>query len=145
MPIVKICQNQPTLAVRITTPGCNGGQLVDYKQVRLVISAPERTTHEPLLSPQCFKGCWFGHDLKKWEDSFIPPDQLPLLIYPAFGTNDDGDIVFILDSQLWKRVGRYIGSVAFNDGQKILELDLDICTTQFIADKISTDNIPCRG
>lgn len=145
MPIVKICQNQPTLAVRITTPGCNGGQLVDYKQVRLVISAPERTTCEPLLSPQCFKGCWFGHDLKKWEDSFIPPDQLPLLIYPAFGTNDDGDIVFILDSQLWKRVGRYVGSVEFNDGQKILELDLDICTTQFIADKISTDNIPCRG
>ena len=145
MPIVKICQNQPTLAVRITTPGCNGGQLVDYKHVRLVISAPERTTHEPLLSPQCFKGCWFGHDLKKWEDSFIPPDQLPLLIYPAFGTNDDGDIVFILDSQLWKRVGRYVGSVEFNDGRKILELDLDICTTQFIADKISTDNIPCRG
>ena len=145
MPIVKICQNQPTLAVRITTPGCNGGQLVDYKQVRLVISAPELTTHEPLLSPLCFSGRWFGHDLKKWEDSFIPPDQLPLLIYPAFGTNDDGDIVFILDSQLWKRVGRYVGSVEFNDGQKILELDLDICTTQFIADKISTDNIPCRG
>ena len=70
---------------------------------------------------------------------------MPLLIYPAVGTNDDGDIVFILDSQLWKRVGRYVGSVEFNDGQKILELDLDICTTQFIADKISTDNIPCRG
>ena len=145
MPIVKICQNQPTLAVRITTPGCNGGQLVDYKQVRLVISAPERTTCEPLLSPQCFKGCFPGHDVDRWNDSFISPDQLPLLIYPAFGINDDGDIVFILDSQLWKRVGRYVGSVEFNDGQKILELDLDICTTQFIADKISTDNIPCRG
>ena len=145
MPIVKICQNQPTLAVRITTPGGTGGQLVDWKQVRMVIVPPPRQTWELPLSPQCFKGCWPTHDIEKWNDSFILPETQPLLIYPAFGTNEDGDIVFVLDSQLWKRVGRYIGLIEFNSGEKILELDLDICTTQFIADRVSTESVPCGG
>ena len=145
MPIVKICQNQPTLAVRITTPGCNGGQLVDWKQVRMVIVPPPRQTCELPLSPQCFKGCWPTHDVEKWNDSFILPETLPLLIYPAFGLNEEGEVEFVLDSQLWKRVGRYIGSIESISGEKILTLDLDICTQQFIADRVSVSSVPCGG
>lgn len=145
MAIIKICEGQPSLAVRIVTPGCNGSQLVDYKQIRLVIVAPPRTPCEFPLSPQEFSGCWPAHDVQKWNDSFILPETQPLLIYPAFEVNDDGDIVFLFDSKLWERKGRYIGLVEFLDGTKILELDLDICSQKFVADRISTQSVPCGG
>lgn len=145
MAIVRICQGQPELAVRLTTSGCNGAQLVDWQQVRLVIVPPPRQTCELPLSPQVFKGCWPTHDIESWNNSFILPETLPLLIYPAFGTNEDGDIVFALDEQLWKRRGRYIGVIEFINGEKITELDLDICTQQFVADRVSLNSVPCGG
>lgn len=145
MAIVRICQGQPELAVRLTTAGCNGAQLVDWKQVRLLIVPPARTTCELPLSPQCFKGCWPTHDIEKWNASFSLPESQPLLIYPAFGTNEDGDIVFVLDEQLWKRRGRYIGLIEFINGEKITELDLDICTQPFVADRVSLNSLPCGG
>jgi len=145
MAIVRICQGQPELAVRLTTAGCNGAQLVDWQQVRLLIVPPPRTTCELPLSPQVFKGCWPAHDIEKWNNSFILPENQPLLIYPAFGTNEDGEIVFVLDEQLWKRRGRYIGVIEFTNGEKITELDLDICTQQFVADRVSLNSLPCGG
>lgn len=143
MPIVRVCQGQPELAVRLVTPGCDGAQLIDWRQVRLVIAPPERQTCETPLSPQVFKGCWPGHDTEKWNDSFALPETQPLIIYPAFAVNEDGDIVFILDSQIWQRRGRYVGIIEFNNGEKITELDLDISSLQFIADRVSTRSTPC--
>jgi len=145
MPIVKICQGQPSLAVRLVTAGCDGSQLVDYKQIRMVIVAPERTPCERPLSPQCFKGCWPTHDIEKWNNSFILPESRPILIYPAFEVNDEGEIVFLLDSKLWQRQGRYIGRIEFLDGEHITDLDLDICSQRFIADRVSLDTVPCGG
>lgn len=143
MPIVKICQGQPELRVRITTTGDNGAQLVDYKHLRLVISAPCEPRSELPLSPQEFKGCWPGHDTAKWNSSFELPERRPLLIYPAFDTDENGDIVFRLDSQIWNRLGRYIGTVETTSGQKILALDLDICSNMFIPDRISVVSTSC--
>lgn len=143
MPIVKICQGQPELAVRITTPGVHGSQLIDYKHIRLVILPPPEPRCELPLSPQRFKGFWPGHDVERFNASFIRPEEMPLLIYPALKVNDQGETVFRLDDQLWKRTGRYVGSIEFNNGQKIAMLDLDISTQQFILDKVTVNSQTC--
>lgn len=136
MPIIKICQGQPSLAVKITTPGTHGAQLVDYKHLRLVIAPPIEPREELPLSPQRFSGFWPGHDIDKWNNSFTLPEEQPLLIYPALYVNDDGETVFRLDDQLLGHVGRYVGIIELN-GQKILELDLDISTQRFILDQVT--------
>lgn len=142
MPIIKICQGQPSLAVKITTPGTHGAQLVDYKHLRLVIAPPIEPREELPLSPQHFSGFWPGHDTDKWNNSFILPEEQPLLIYPALYINDDGETVFRLDDQLLGRVGRYVGIIELN-GQKILELDLDISTQRFILDQVTVYSKTC--
>lgn len=145
MPIVKICQGQPSLAVRIVTPGCNGGQVIDYKQLRLVIMSPPAKRCELPLSPQHFSGFYPTHDVDKWNESFILPEEEPLLIYPAFDVNDNGDIVFRLDRQMWCRRGRYVGVIETIDGRKLVELDLDISTQQYIADTVTVNSYSCGG
>lgn len=145
MPIVRICQGQPELKVRLSTGGCNGQQLVDYHHLRLVIIAPHCNRCELPLSPQKFTGCWPGHDTEKWNESFILPEEQPLLIYPAFDVDENGDIVFRLDSQLWQRTGRYVGLVETTDRQKLVELDLDICTNKFIIDRVTVGSNSCGG
>lgn len=140
--IVKICQGQPELSIRIVTPGCNGGQLINYKDIRMCIYAPK--CEESLLSPMCFTGCWPGHDVEAYnERNCLPPQDMPLLVYPAFTINDNGETVFRFDAKLWERRGRYVGVIEFTDGTKITELDLDICNQPFIADRISLTSQSC--
>lgn len=143
MPIVKICQGQPQLAVRIVTAGADGMQLVDYKKLRLLIVPYPVARQELPLSPQHFEGFWPSHDVEKWNESFILPEEEPLLIYPAFDVNDEGEIVFRLDRQIWCRRGRYMGIVETIDGQKIVELDLDISSQRFITDRVSVNSYQC--
>lgn len=146
MPITKICQGQPYLSVRISAPGCQGGRLIDYEKIRLVISAPPRTTCEMPLSPQHFTGCWPGHDLEKYERSFNLPEQLPVITYDAFKCSPEGDIVFRLDALLFKVMppGRYIGSVEFKNGEQITVLDLDLCNDYFVLDRVTVGGMECQ-
>ena len=135
--IVRICRGQPELAVRVVAPGCDGGQLVDWEDIELCILAPKCTCEGP-FSKLYFKGCgWWGHDVDRWNEQQVPREEIPVLVYPAFDTDDDGNIVFKFDSKLWQRAGRYVGLIRFKDGTEITRLDLDICTTQFLADKVT--------
>lgn len=139
--ITRICWGQPELAVRLVQPGCNGGQLIDYEHIRLVITAPACPYR--LKSEQVFYGCWPSYETP-WSDGILP-HELPALVYPAFDTNDEGEIVFRFDSHLWKLPpGRYIGSVELNDGRQLAELDIDLCTTPVIIDKTRVTNRACN-
>ena len=98
--IVRICRGQPELAVRVVAPGCDGGQLVDYEDMELCILAPKCTCEGP-FSKLYFKGCgWWGHDIDRWNEQQVPPEQMPVLVYPAFDVNDNGEIVldFAIDA-----------------------------------------------
>ena len=142
--IVRICRGQPELAVRVVAPGCDGGQLVDYEDMELCILAPKCTCEGP-FSKIYFHGCgWWGHDMDRWNEQQVPPEQMPVLVYPAFDVNDNGEIVFKFDSKLWERAGRYVGLIRFKDGTEITRLDLDICTTGFIADKVTVKSYSCH-
>jgi hypothetical protein len=141
MAIIKILRGQPSLAVRLVTQGAPGQQLVDYKNVRLVIMASREPRLEPPLSPQHFSGYWPGHDVESWNDQFVLPEELPLLVYPAFTVNDDGEIVFRFDDKINKRMGRYLGVIELNDGTILTTLDLDICTQIWVADRVTTERL----
>lgn len=139
-PITRICMGQAELAIRLVQPGCDGGQLVNYEDVRLVIAAPY-CSHR-LKSPQLFRGCWPGFETP-WIDS-PPPHELPALVYPAFETNDEGMTVFRFDDKLWKfPPGRYIGTIEFNNGMVLAKLDIDLCSAPFILDKVTVTSAAC--
>ena len=138
--ITRICQGQPELAVRLVQPGCDGGQLIDCNNIRLVISAPSCPCL--LKSPLLFTGCWPGYDTP-WEDN-VRPDELPALVYPAFDINDKGETVFRFDDKLYKMPpGRYIGSIELNDGRRLAELDIDLCTQPVIIDSVTVTSKTC--
>lgn len=146
MAITKICQGQPYLSVRLSAPGCQGGQLIDYEKIRLVITAPQRTTCEMPLSRLHFTGCWPGHDTEKYERQFDPPDQRPIICYDAFKCSPDGDIVFRLDAMLYKVLppGRYVGLIEFKNGTPIVKLDIDLCFDQFVLDRVTVGGYECQ-
>lgn len=140
-PIIQICRGQPELAVRLVQPGCRGGQLVDYRNIRLVIQAP--TCHGRQASHLCFKGCWPGHNTP-WE-SRAPIQELPILVYPAFTLNGMGETVFRLDEQLWRYPsGRYIGNIELLDGTHLSTLDIDLCNVPVIIDSITLTEPSCN-
>lgn len=145
MPIVRIKEGQPEIRVRIVAPGCPGEQLVDWAHLRLVIMPPPSKRCELPLSCQHFSGCFPGHDVEKWNESFVLPEEQPLLIYPAFDTDENGDVVFRLDRQIWERRGRYLGVIETTSGEKLLDLDLDICSQKFIADRVTVGTNSCGG
>ena len=143
--IVRICRGQPELAVRVVAPGCDGGQLVDYEDMELCILAPKCTCEGP------FSKIYFqwaaaggGTTLTAGTSSRCRRRRCPVLVYPAFDVNDNGEIVFKFDSKLWERAGRYVGLIRFKDGTEITRLDLDICTTGFIADKVTVKSYSCH-
>lgn len=137
--ITRICKGQPELAVRLVQPGCMGGQLVT-ENLRLVITAPQCQCH--LKSPLLFTGCWPGFTTP-WSDA-VYPHELPAVVYPAFETNDDGDVVFRLDDLLWKMPsGRYIGTIEFNNGQVLTELDIDLCNFPVLIDTVTVTGADC--
>lgn len=140
--ITRICWGQPELAVKLVQPGCNGGQLIDYEHVRLVIQAPHCKCR--LKSELIFTGCWPGYETP-WTDA-VYPHELPALVYPAFDTNDKGETVFRFDDQLWHLPpGRYWGILEFNDGRPIAKLDIDLCTTPVLIDSVSVTQTPCNS
>lgn len=139
--IIRICQGQPELALRIVQPGCEGGQLIEHEHIRLVIQAPH--CEHRLKSPLVFNGCWPGFTTP-WRDDIIP-HEIPALIYPAFTTNEQGETVFRFDDKLYKLPpGRYFGNVEFSNGTLITKLDLDLCTIPFIIDRARVTEQPCK-
>lgn len=140
--ITKICFGQPEMAIRLVQPGCDGGQLVNWQDVRLVIAAPY--CNHLLKSPQCFRGCWPGFETP-WIDS-RPPHELPAIVYPAFETNDNGETVFRFDDKLWRMPpGRYIGTVEFNNGRLLAKLDIDLCSAPILVDRIVVISTGCSS
>lgn len=138
--IIRICQGQPELAVRIVQPGC-GSQLIDFQNIRLVIQAPNCTCIP--CSPIIVSGCWPGYP-GPFDEPRCPISKLPALVYPAFNTNADGETVFRFDRRLWSLpTGRYFGNIEFNNGTPIDRLDIDLCTIPFLVDKVSITQEPC--
>lgn len=142
MPIIKICQGQPELAVRLVQPGCNGGQLVDYENLRLVIKAPE--CNRLLKSPIIMTGCWPGYDnLPRLGE--LPPHEYPALVYPAFDINENSEVVFRFDHQLLELPpGRYWGYIELNNGTVLAKLDLDLCSSPVLIDTVSVTEVGCN-
>jgi len=121
--------------VRIIQPGCNGGQLINSDDIRLVIQAPDCGCAGQ--SPFIVYGCWPGYDGPIGE-AHIPPHDRPALVYPAFDINDEGDTIFRFDRRLWTMPGgRYIGTIEFNNGDIIDQIDIDLCTIPFLVDRVS--------
>lgn len=138
--IIRICQGQPELAVRIVQPGC-GGQLINFEDIRLVIQAPHCDCMP--CSPFIVNGCWPGYPGPFGEPA-CPASELPALVYPAFDTNDKGETVFKFDNRLWSLPpGRYFGNIEFNNGMAIDRLDIDLCTIPFLVDRVSVTHEPC--
>ena len=143
MPIVKIHQGQPWLAVRLVTHGSGSQQLIDWQNLRLAILPPQCPRRSIPLSPQHFEGCWPTHDIEKFNNSFILPENRPTIIYPAFKTDERGAVIFRLDDLIWRHPGRYLGLIETNDGRPIVELDLDVDTTRFIIEDVVVAEQQC--
>lgn len=140
MPIIRLCHDTKALTIKLVQPGCNGGQLIDYENLRLVITAPA-CSHR-ITSPLCFTGCWPGFETP-WTDA-VYPHELPALIYPAFEINDKGETVFRLDSQLRRLpAGRYIGSIELKDGTPLAEIEIDMCNLPALIDTVSVNDPTC--
>jgi hypothetical protein len=120
--IIKIYNHQPELRLKLGQPGKHGDMLASIDNLKLIIKAPAPPCHV-VNSPIIRKGCWPGNPP---ENDFIPLDELPALIYPAFDISDEGEVVFRFDKLLWKRpVGRYEGFVVL-EGHVIATLDIDL-------------------
>lgn len=143
IPITRICIGQSELAVRLVQPGCDGGQLIDYKHVRLVISPP--CCPNPIMkSPQCFCGCWPGYKTP-WTDAHLYSQDLPSIVYPGFDTNEQGETVFRFDQKLWDLPpGRYQGSIELTDGTQLAVLDIDLCNAPVLIDRVARTDRGCR-
>lgn len=139
-PIIRLCRGQPELAVRIVQPGCDGGQLA-HTAIQLVLRSPHCGC--PMLSPWKIKGCWPGyHGPRNYLPS--PHEEQLKLVYPAYSLDDDLNVVFRFDNKLFDlRPGRYEGLVEFRDGTEIMYLDIDLCNTPFIIDKVSVNTVTC--
>lgn len=138
--ITRICKGQPELAVKLVQPGCQGGQLVGYEGIRLVITAPECACR--LKSELRFTGCWPGYTTPYSDSNRI--HDVPALVYPAFDINAKGETVFRFDHLLWERpAGRYIGTIELNDGTKLATLDIDLCNIPVFIDSVSVTHESC--
>lgn len=141
MAIISISRGQPYLNVRISAPGA---YLTDYGKIRLAIINPPEPRLEMPLSPQCFHGCWPGHDPKRWNESFCQRDAgAVVVIYPAFSVSDEGEIVFRLDSKVDDLSGRYVGIIELVDGRPLAELDLDFGMYQWVVERVTAGGPPC--
>lgn len=89
----------------------------DWKNLQLLITPGEynecKCDKNKALSPWIFKGCWMGeyHNI----DINQPVRQdFPAFCIPAFETDEDGRIVFILPER-WKDMcfGRYTGTIRY--------------------------------
>lgn len=139
-PIVRLSLGQPELSIKLVQPGCDGGQLVNWQDVRLVIAAP--ALNHRLKSPQLFRGCWPGFETPWCDDVY--PHEMPALVYPAFESNDDGDTVFRFDDKLRKLpAGRYVGTIELLDGTVLAKLDIDLCPAPVLIDRMTLTQADC--
>jgi hypothetical protein len=119
--IIKLQRWQPELRLLIGRPKGLGGP-PDVRDLRLVIRAPAPHGLEKCSEIRRY-GFWPGNPP---ENDPPPQHELPALVYPCFELSEDGEAVFRLDSQLWKRgTGRYLGHVNMRD-HTITVIDLDL-------------------
>lgn len=135
--IIPLSATQGELAVSIVEPGCSGGKILDHSIFRLVIRRPENADCRMAFSPIIRKGCWPG--MPEWIDPSLRVD-IPTLVYPAFTTDEDGNIVFKFDSKLRQLLpGRYWGCVEKQTASGwvgIRTLDIDLETTVALVERV---------
>lgn len=126
--IINLSRSQKEIAVAIVEPGCSGGQILNFTQFRLSIRRPEDDGCWMNNSPILRLGCWPG--VPEYIDpAFQTPH--PEIIYPAFTTDNDGNIVFKLDRKMdFLRPGRYQGCIERQTGEcwvtvRCLDIDLE--------------------
>jgi hypothetical protein len=119
--IIKLQRNQPELRLQLGRPKGLAG-LPDVRDLRLVIRPPAQKEGEP-FTDIIRHGFWPGNPP---ENDPPPSREVPALVYPCFELTAEGEAVFRLDSQLWKRgTGRYLGYVNMGS-HTITVLDLDL-------------------
>lgn len=137
-PIVKLCRHQPEIAVRLVQSGCDGGQLVDWRNVRLVIE-PGKCCEVELTEWDLY-GCWPGYTANTCR---CKPFQ-PALVYPAFTLDPKGRVVFRFDELMWSNPpGRYLARVEYMGCTPITEFEIDYCNQPFLIDQVVVQSTDC--
>lgn len=136
--IVRICQDQPSVHIGISTQQCQSLRLVDYDHIRLVISSLR--CKKPTLSTLIWRGCWIGKETPyiQYADEYKPK----VLVYPASGIDKEGAIIFTFSDFLFSLPpGRYRGHIEV-DGKKFIEhFDIELCSAPYIIDKITQPDL----
>lgn len=142
MMLIRICDNQPKLALRIVQTGCTGGQLLD---LGVMLDIYPASCPHPLYSPQIWCGCFVDNRVPVSGCCDVPLQPPPTLTYPAFALDEEGRIVFYFDKKLWSMPsGRYHASVRFERGDCIAEFDIDLCCRPAVIDQAAvTDAKSC--
>lgn len=121
--IVYLTQGISRIAFRIKTYG-NQSQLADWHGLQLLIVAGEAgqpCNCNPGGSPWFFYGCWPG--VRTGEDVANTRPDVPVMCFPAFGTDNEGRIVFRLGDKLSTTPpGRYTGIVRLVPKMKPLNM-----------------------
>ena len=134
--IIKVLRNQPELRITLVDPGDAGVRPDSPEGIRLIISSPP-PPRDGRLSKIVRRGWWGWPPLEPPKADVYPEDpaDLPDLVYPAFGFDDEGAVVFRPDRLLWERpCGRYLGRVV-GDGWKA-EMDIDLYPIRWMIEKV---------
>jgi hypothetical protein len=132
--VIRVLRGQPELKIALVEPGGRTPASVD--DVRLILTAPPPPVGER-VSRIVRKGDW-GWPPGAPDDYPPEPDRMPSIVYPAFGLDDEGAVVFRLDSLLWERpCGRYVGRVEV--GHRLsATIDVDLHPIRWTLDSVET-------
>lgn len=141
--IIRLCEDQPKLALRISQPGCSGGQLMGRGVVLNITSA---ACPGVLKSPLLWCGCFADTRIKESDCCNVPELDSPSLQYPAFDVDEEGRVVFYFDKKLWSLPGgRYRAILSFRDGGVIDTFDLDLCNRPLVIDQVAVTDAKYCG
>ena len=133
--IIRLCEDTPKLAVRITQPGCGGRQLMDTRVdmvIRPVVCAERTHTHT------YWDGCAFKEE--------VIPDPVPALRYPAFELDDEGRVVFYFDNKLWSLPpGRYQADIEIDGTCTQTTIQIDLCNRPVAVEQIAVTGASSCG
>lgn len=129
--IVKLCADNPKLALRLVQPGCSGKQLL-YQGITIELRKSRCGTGEKYRYVS--DGCAI-------RTIIIPPP--PPICYPAFELDDDGRVVFYFDDKLFNQPsGRYWATILINNKCSGIEFDIDLCCDKLIIDQYAQTDAP---
>jgi hypothetical protein len=133
--IVRVLRGQPELGVVLAGP--TGSRLIDPEGVRLVVTPPPPPPAGGGVSRIVRRGWWPYPPLHGGRDEYPPdPGLEPAIVYPCFGADDDGRLIFRLDRLFFDRpCGRYIGRVEI-DGRAVAEIDIDYLPRRWVLESV---------